>query len=143
MGQGTRPRGLTRDSGWEIGVRRTLPAPAEQLWTLLVSVTGLRCWLGELPDLAIAPKVTYQLADGTSGAFTVVKPGSHLRLTWRPAGWPRPSLIQVRVLPQGERAVVAFHQEQLPDEVAREQRRAAFVASLEGLHQLSVEVSRR
>lgn len=53
------------------------------------------------------------------------------------------SLIQVRVLPQGERAVVAFHQEQLPDEVAREQRRAAFVASLEGLHQLSVEVSRR
>lgn len=143
MSQSARPRGLTRASGWEIGVRRTFPVPAEQMWALLVSVEGLRCWLGEAPEPRVAQKAAYQLADGTSGEFTVVKPGSHLRLTWRPVGWPRHAIMQVRVIPQAERSIVAFHQEQLPDADAREQRRAAFTAALEQLYQLSAEGSRR
>jgi uncharacterized protein YndB with AHSA1/START domain len=138
MGKSARPRGQTQASGWEIGARRTVPVPAGQMWALLVSVEGLRCWLGDVPELRVAPRVAYQLADGTSGEFTVVKPGSHLRLTWRPVDWPRHSIMQVRVIPQAERAVVALHQEQLPDASAREQRRAAFTAALEGLYRLGV-----
>jgi uncharacterized protein YndB with AHSA1/START domain len=136
MSPSTRPTGLTRQAGWEIGVRRTLPMPLEPMWELITGPAGLRLWLGEAPGLAIAPGSTYLLADGTHGALTVVKPFSHLRLTWQPADWPRASIIQLRVLPGGERSVVSFHQEQLPDEAARAARRASFSAALDQLEQL-------
>lgn len=139
MNNKPRPRGLTRDAGWQIGVRRTLPLSRDAMWALVTSPDGLRCWLGELPGLVVEPNTAYRLPDGIGGTFTVVVPGSHLRLTWQPPAWPRPSIIQVRVIPQAERTVVAFHQEQLPDETAREARRASFAAALDLLHQRVLE----
>jgi uncharacterized protein YndB with AHSA1/START domain len=118
--QQPRPAGQTRDAGWEIGARRTLPVEAEQLWALLVAPEGRRLWLGETPGLELAQGAAYRLDDGTSGRVTVFKPGSHMRLTWHPPGWPRPSIIQVRALPSKAGAVLAFHQEHLPGPGERE-----------------------
>jgi uncharacterized protein YndB with AHSA1/START domain len=125
------PVGLTRDAGFQIGVRRTLPFLASQVWQQLVSPGGRACWLAPVEELVWRPGAPYTAANGVCGVVRVFEPGSHLRVTWQPPEWPRASLIQVRVLPKGTACVLAFHQELLPGTHEREQRRAVFAASLD------------
>lgn len=121
------PTGLTKNAGWQIGVRKTLPVALEDAWNLLVSEEGLSVWLGGLSGFEPSEGAEYVLSDGTRGKITVFKQISHLRLTWHPPGWQRPSIIQVRVIPSGKKKTVfAFHQEHLPDQEEREERRAFF-----------------
>lgn len=63
----------------------------------------------------------------------VDQPGSHVRLTWRPADWERPSTIQVRVLPAGGGASIAFHQEHLAGPAERAEMRERWRAVLDRL----------
>jgi uncharacterized protein YndB with AHSA1/START domain len=137
---GRRVLGQTQDGGFQVGVSKTIHASPDAIWKQLTSSRGLRAWLGEKPPRALRENARYTLGDGASGEIRIVKPGRQLRLTWQPAGWERPSTIQVRVTPKGEgRAVLSFHQEQLPDAEARVERRAWFrsaaaelVADLDG-----------
>lgn len=131
-----RPVGLTKDVGFQIGVRRTLPIRLEDAWQLLTSAEGLKVWLGETADLDFARDTPYRLADGSAGQVKVFSPNSHLRVTWQPPGWERASTIQLRVIASGERTVVAFHQEHLPHGQAREERRAYYMAALDRLERL-------
>lgn len=128
-----RPVGLTKDVGYQIGVRRTLPLTPEEAWRRVTSARGLRAWLGDAPVMPLEKGTSYELADGATGEIRVFAPGSHLRLTWQPGEWPRPSTIQVRVIDKGDRATIAFHQEHLPDAAAREARREHFKAALDAL----------
>ena len=125
--------GKTKDVGWQIGVRRTLPIDYKAAWKLITSPEGMDLWLGAGPKLDLSASGAYTLDDGVVGETRVFKPNSHLRLTWRPPSWPRPSTIQVRVIPKGERTVVAFHQENMPGPDEREMRRAYFSAALDAL----------
>ena len=132
MTQETRLLGQTRDTGFQIGVRRTLPLDLAAAWRLLTSPEGVLLWLGAIEG-ELEPGVTYRLADGTSGEVTVFAPNSHLRLTRHVAGAERHSTIQVRVLPQSDRTTIAFHEENLPSAREREVRRAWFTAALDML----------
>jgi len=120
------PVGLTKDAGWQIGARRTMDVPPERLWNFILSPEGLREWLGEVDAFIWIEKAPYNLPDGTHGEVRIYKPHSHVRLTWHPPAYPRASTIQVRVIPKGDRSVLVFHQENLPDQLARENRRAFF-----------------
>lgn len=133
---GERPVGLTKDVGFQIGVRRTLPIRLEDAWQLLTSGEGRKVWLGETADLDFTRDTPYHRAVGPVGQVSVFFPNSHLRLPWQPPGWERASTIQVRVIASGERTVVAFHQEHLPDGQAREARRAHYTAALDRLERL-------
>lgn len=126
-----RPTGLTKDVGYQIGVRRMLPVRIEEAWRLITSPEGLQAWLGDLPKLPSSKGMVYQLPDGSVGEVRVFSPGSHLRITWQPPGWGRASTIQVRTIPNGDRTVIAFHQENLPGPEEREERRTHFKAALE------------
>lgn len=129
------PVGLTKDVGWEIGLRRTVGASPDRVWALVTSPEGLAAWLGEVTELEAG--ASYTLPDGTTGEVRVLKPGSHLRLTWRPKGWARPSTLQLRVLRgAGGRGVIAFHQEHLPGPDEREGRRAFFAGAADALERL-------
>lgn len=132
----SREPGRTRDAGFQIGVRRTLPIDAAAAWDLVTSPRGVRAWLGTGRGLQWKPGATYLLADGAMGQVRAVEPGSHVRLTWEPEGWSRPSTIQVRVIPKHDRATVAFHQEHLPSARERESRRAHFRAALDALEEM-------
>lgn len=127
--------GQTRDAGFQIGVRRTLPIAPEDAWRLLISAAGVRLWLGDGPELRFELGAAYQRADGARGAVRVFNPGQHLRLTWQPAGWARPSTIQLRVIPNRTSTTIAFHQEWLPGPAERERQRAHFTAVLAELEQ--------
>lgn len=128
-----RPVGKTKDAGWQVGARRTFDVSADRAWEFLTSEQGLALWLGMGAGVELREGSEYKLADGTEGEVRVLKPGSHVRLTWRPPGWKRRSTIQVRVIPKGERCVIAFHQEQLPDGQARETRRAYYLQVLQDI----------
>lgn len=41
--------GLTKDAGWQMGYRKTLPVPQPKAWEFFFSKDGVRLWFGELP----------------------------------------------------------------------------------------------
>jgi uncharacterized protein YndB with AHSA1/START domain len=133
--------GQTRDAGFQIGARRTLPIPLAEAWRLLMSREGLQIWLSDSLDMDLAKGAVYRLADGTSGMVSVYEPNSHLRMTWHPPAWPRPSIIQLRVIPNGERTTISFHQEHLPGPNEREERRAHYTAALDNLERIITNAS--
>lgn len=135
--KGLRTLGMTTQSDFQAGVRRTLPIPASRAWSLVTSPEGVRAWLGAGAALRFEEGETYQLDDGATGEVRVVKPEQSVRLTWRPEGWDKPSTIQVRVEDKGEKSVIAFHEEKLPDAAAREARTAHFKAALDALAALT------
>lgn len=132
-GEVPRPAGLTRDTGWQIGARRTLAVEVELAWALIVSPAGQELWLGGSAGRELARGLAFDLAGGVSGRVTTFAPLSHLRLTWGPPGWPRPSILQVRTLPSRAGTTIAFHQEHLPGPAEREERRQRFTEALDRL----------
>jgi len=132
----TKPVGLTKDVGWQIGARATLDVSSRILWDALISPAGVCVWLGECINIEWRKGAGYRLPDGTVGAVRVFKPYSHLRLTWQPPSYPRPSTIQVHAISKGNRAVLAFHQEHLPDQQARFVRRDFFRQALDNFKTL-------
>jgi uncharacterized protein YndB with AHSA1/START domain len=131
-----KPAGLSKDSGWIVGARRTFPVSPSKAWKLVLSDNGIRAWLGDLPDFIPVKGAAYRLKDGTHGEVTTFIPGSHIRLTWQPNGYPRASILQVRVIPSGGKTTIAFHQEQLPEATARAERGEHFRRALDELGKL-------
>jgi len=132
----TKPVGLTKDNTFQVGARRTFPVPYHDAWKLIISERGWQTWLGAAPDLSFVKGKTYQLPDGTVGKITVLKPQSHIRLTWQPTDWPTASIMQIRVIPGGQKTVIALHQEKLPDADARKIRHQHFLKILDNLDHL-------
>ena len=64
--------GLTRDTGWQIGLRRTLDAPVELIGAWMLSTSGREIWLGEGPDFLFEVGQDYELLDGTSGRIKCI-----------------------------------------------------------------------
>lgn len=127
--------GQTKDTGFQIGARRTFDVSPQRAWEALTSETGLKLWLGDAPDFHLETGATYRTTSGTEGKIGVVSPSGHFRMTWQPGGWPKPSTIQVRVIPSdsGAKTVISFHQENLPDAKAREQMRLHWQEALDEL----------
>ena len=113
--------GQTARSGFQIGVRKTLPFTPDEIWSAVLSPEGTSVWLGG--PVEITEDVTYRLEDGTSGTIRVYTPGSHVRLTWQPPGWSQASVVQVRVIPAKTGTTLSFHQEQLAGSAEREAMR--------------------
>jgi uncharacterized protein YndB with AHSA1/START domain len=123
--------GKTADVGYQIGVRRTLPCGEEALWSLVLSPEGQAIWLGGAIELADGAR--YALDNGTTGQVRVYKPWSHIRLTWQPQGWARPSTVQVRVTAASSGTTLSFHQEHLADSAARSAMKAHWERVIEQL----------
>jgi uncharacterized protein YndB with AHSA1/START domain len=135
--KGTRAVGQTADAGFNVGAQRRLSITPEDAWRLVTSPEGVRAWLGDAPGFALEKGVEYTTADGASGVVRVARPGSHLRVTWQPPGWVRPSTIQLRVMAEGEKTTISLHQEHLPGAAEREERRRHLKAALDVLQRLA------
>jgi uncharacterized protein YndB with AHSA1/START domain len=130
----SRPVGLTQDAGWEIGVSRTVAAPREVVWDLLVSDEGRALWLGAGATPATEKGAPWSADDGTAGELRSFRPPERIRLTWRPPGWDHDSTVQVVVTAKGpDRTVINFHQERLAGAAEREHQRAHWSAVLDRL----------
>lgn len=131
---GRRVTGQTMDAGFQVGVQKTLAAPLDELWTLLIGDGGVASWLGEDVPLRLEEGARYGADDGPSGEVRVVVPGDRIRLTWQPGQWPRPSTLQVRLTRKEDgRTVVSVHHEHLPDRATRDAMRVKWREVLAGL----------
>lgn len=122
--RGLREPGQTATAGYEIGVRRTVPLPPDQVWARLTSARGLPEWLEAAPPLE--PGTRFALPDGATGEVRTVQPGSRVRLVWKGG-----STLQVTLTPTARGCTVTFHQEKLPDGATRERMREHWRAVLE------------
>ncbi len=127
------PVGKTKDVGWEIGVSRTVPHDADEVWKLLTSPTGVGIWLGEGLSFPAEPGAAYKTADGTVGEVRSFRPGDRLRLTWQPPDWSHDSTVQVAISPAKAGTTINFHQERLADSDEREAQRAHWSPVIERL----------
>ena len=126
---GRRVTGQTADGAFQIGVSRTLPASAEALWAVLDSPEGIALLLsggesvdppGGTGDWDALEGLGGVTAEGLRIETTTFVPATRVRMRFSLPGWPSHSILQVRTESAGpEKALLAFHQEKLPDEAAR------------------------
>jgi uncharacterized protein YndB with AHSA1/START domain len=129
-----RPTGLTKGSGWEIGVSRSVAFPLEEVWDFLTSTEGSAVWLGAGVQRLDQPGAAYQTSDGTSGEVRSFRPLDRVRLTWQPEDWTHDSTVQFTVSRTASgRTLLRFHQERLADATEREQQRAHWTAVLDAV----------
>ena len=117
------PTGKTRDSGWEIGVSRTVQHGVDEVWAALVSPAGMALWLGEGVSFEGTEREPYETTGGTTGELRSLRPGNRIRLTWKPDDWSHDSIVQVALRDKGEKTGITFHQEQLVSNSERERQR--------------------
>ncbi|MCE0450031.1 SRPBCC domain-containing protein [Brevibacillus sp. AF8] len=114
--------GQTAGTGFQVGVRRTMPITPEQAWAFLTSSEGVKLWLGHVPSLSFSEGEAFTSSDGISGQFRVVKPFRQFRLKWSMKEWEKPSTLQIRLISdKPDRTTISFHQENLDDMNTREQ----------------------
>ena len=126
--RGKRVVGETADTGFQVGVQRSVDATVAEAWELITSRPEL--WLGEGASVTFAEGTRYQ-TPGAGGEIRVVKPGDRLRLSWQPQEWSAPATLQL-TLSESEsgKTVIQAHLEKLPDADAREATRTRWREAL-------------
>lgn len=107
----TNDAGRTKDAGWEVGVRRTLAAPLDEVWEFLLG-EGLPLWLGNT-TLVLEKGAEWQTDDDISGRIISYTDRFRLRTTWQPGEWNHDSTLQLTVKAAATGTTIAFHQERL------------------------------
>lgn len=111
--------GQTKDAGWEVGVRETVPAPLPAVWNYLLG-DGLKLWLGDIDALPTEKKASFTTRDGVVGVIRGFAENHRVRLGWQPDDWPHDTTLQVTVKEVPTGTTIAIHQENLAD---REERK--------------------
>jgi len=107
--------GQTKDAGWQVGARRTLPLELDQAWDLLTTSPWLQRWSGLTVLDAGDPAVRSLTAQCVVRVRTAQ------------------SLVQLRLQPAASGTTLAFHEEHLPDEQARSRRKDHWARLLDDL----------
>jgi uncharacterized protein YdhG (YjbR/CyaY superfamily)/uncharacterized protein YndB with AHSA1/START domain len=134
--RGKRVVGETADTGFQVGVIRTLPVSAQDMWERVA--TRPERWLGVGAKLTLEPGAGYEVpkrrgVPGVRGEVRVVKPGQRIRMTWQPEGWKKPATLQLTLVPKARGVAFHVHMEKLPDAKAREAMREHWSRVLEDL----------
>lgn len=123
MSNDEKPAGLTKDAGWQIGVRRTLPVPVDAVWEFLTSPAGVRIWLGDGAVIPTERGDRVVTADGGEGELRSLRHKDRVRLRWRAPGWTHDTTVQIAVRGDERKTSITFHEEWLADETERAQQR--------------------
>ena len=132
---GRRVLGQTADGLFQIGVSKTVDAPAEAVWKCLESREGISL-ITSCPKEAASMQPGTQAesrsglkaigaldgtgSDGVKVLTTTFAAGSHVRMRWKHPQWPHHSILQIRVTPKTkDKSLLAFHQEKMPSQQAR------------------------
>lgn len=134
--RGKRVVGETSDTGFQVGVVRTLPATAEALWTIVAEQP--QRWLGAGARWQLEAGQTFEVpkrrgVPGVRGEIRVVKPGQRLRLRYQQDGWKTPAVLNLTVTPKKKGAAIQVQMEKLPDADTREKMREHWSGVLENL----------
>lgn len=105
------PVGLTRHAGWELGVRRTVPATPDEVWRRLLS-EWLPAWLEveSVPQMVGAP---LRGRGAVRGRIVGCHVGRRVRVRWTPRTLDHETVFQVTLQEAGQGTTIALHQERL------------------------------
>jgi uncharacterized protein YndB with AHSA1/START domain len=107
--------GKTKSVGFEIGVRKTFPVSLENAWNFFFSTEGLETWLGKTEGGHLEVDEPYNTREGIQGKVRILKPLSHIRMSWKKKGWNNSSTLQVRLIKAKDKTTISFHQDNLAD----------------------------
>ncbi|MET1052317.1 MAG: SRPBCC domain-containing protein [Mycetocola sp.] len=119
MSESKNTAGPGSDAGWDVGVRKTVAAPVDAVWSYLLG-KGLPMWLGEIRALPSKKGVRYSTTDGVRGTIRGYDEKKLVRLTWQPEDWPHETTLELTLTKSGENTIVGIHHEDLAD---RDERR--------------------
>lgn len=122
--------------GFQVGVRKTFPVTLEKAWDFVTSGKAMEIWLGKTEDLPLKTSKEYITGDEIRGEIKVMKALSHIRLTWQPKEWKTPSTLQIRVIANGAKTTISFHQERLPSEKERKKMKEKWSGVLDKMAEL-------
>ncbi|RZJ49592.1 MAG: hypothetical protein EOO19_05125 [Chryseobacterium sp.] len=108
--------GLTKDVGWQFGVRKSFPLNANEVWDFLFSDNGTKLWL-----------------KNADKEFSTFKDLSHVRTKWKLKGWINEATLQMRVLSSKGKTTIAFHIDKLLNENQREETKTYWTKILENI----------
>jgi hypothetical protein len=94
--------GLTKDAGWQFGIRRTVPFNPRDVWDYLFSEKCASIWLKDVDS-----------------QFSTIKKYSHIRTKWKLSSWSNKANLQMRVIPHNNKTTIAFHIDRLQSEQQR------------------------
>lgn len=132
----TTPTGLTKDQGWEIGVRHTLPIDAGRAWELVTTAPGLDAWLKPTQNISFAKDISFPLAGGGTARVVSFEEGSLIRMRVQLPGHNFESTLQLRLLPAATGTTFAFHHDRLQNASQREEMRGHWQAAIDALEKL-------
>ncbi|KKO91988.1 MULTISPECIES: hypothetical protein [Sphingobacterium] len=110
--------GLTKDAGWQFGIRRTVPENVETLWEAFFSDKGLGCW-----------------AKGVDQNFSTFKEYSHIRTKWKHKDFEESAHLQVRFIPSKnkDKTTISVHVDNLKNDGQREVTKKYWTIVMENL----------
>lgn len=99
---------------------KTLPLSQTGMWKFLETPRGLELWLKPLSDFYFHAGESFEIAGGIYGEVRTLKKPERLRLRWQNEDWPKPSVLNLIVIPRpGQKCVLVFQHDQLPSERAK------------------------
>jgi len=113
--------GLTKDAGWQMGVRKTINREFDVVWDFMFSNPGLKIWLGNVDAAELEVGKSMDLDNGTNGEIVVFKAFSHIRMKWKKNDWENTSRLQLRIIRSKSKTVISFAQEMMLDRSQREE----------------------
>lgn len=116
-----RKTGQTRDSAFQVGVRRSFDIGTVEAWEWMMSEEGVNTWLGNVNPEHLHEGRSFETEGGLKCAIQVVEPNSHIRLTYKPETWENATLLQVRVIRRDRKTSISFHQDQMKNDEQREE----------------------
>jgi len=106
--------GLTKDAGFQMGIRRVIPVAPADAWDFIFSEEGVAMWFGKVKEWeGVVLNEPFKSAGGHEGVLKVVKPYSHLRMRFKKKGWDHQTTLQIRVLKAKGGTTLAFHHDHL------------------------------
>lgn len=121
--RGRRVLGETKESGFEVGISKTINVNHQDAWDFLTSSEGLACWLGEMHSLELEKGISYITVENTQGEIRSIDPPTKIRLTYKPAEWKEHSTLQIYLVPNKGKTTFKFHQENLVNAGMRDKMR--------------------
>ena len=131
---GKRVAGRNLKGEFSITATKTIACTTSQLWKFLISEEGIRCWLKSYGHVKIAAGVEYEAENGVYGQIRTLKKGVRIRLTWMEMDWPKKSVVQVYMVPRGDKkSMLIIQHEQLVDGRLRHTLRDQWKSVLENI----------
>lgn len=108
--------GLTKDAGWQFGIRKSIALNMDEVWDFLFSENGTQIWL-----------------KNADADFSTFRQLSHIRTKWKLKDWSNEATLQMRVLPNKGKTTIAFHIDKLQNEHQREEVKVYWEKTLDDI----------